>query len=66
MRYIYTATVVLLAEFIRDQMNALLAGATGEGEIIIFGTLLVVIMVFMPEGLVARENTGPDPSALAS
>lgn len=46
------ATVVLLAEFIRDQMNAVLAGATGEAEIIIFGILLVVIMVFMPEGLV--------------
>ena len=46
------ATVVLLAEFLRDQMNVLLAGATGEGEIIVFGTLLVVIMVFMPEGLV--------------
>jgi branched-chain amino acid transport system permease protein len=46
------ATVVLLADLIRDQMNALFAGATGEAEIIVFGTLLVVIMVFMPEGLV--------------
>lgn len=45
------ATVVLLADFIRDKMSELLAGAPGEGEIIVFGLLLVVIMVFLPEGL---------------
>jgi branched-chain amino acid transport system permease protein len=45
------ATVILLAQFIRDRMNLVLAGASGEQEIIIFGLLLVAIMVFMPEGL---------------
>lgn len=45
------ATVVFLGQFIRDQLGEMLAGATGEGEIIIFGLLLVVIMVFLPEGL---------------
>jgi branched-chain amino acid transport system permease protein len=47
------ATVVLLAQFIRDKMALVLAGASGEQEIIIFGLLLVVIMVFLPEGLTA-------------
>jgi branched-chain amino acid transport system permease protein len=45
------ATVVLLAQFIRDRMDVLLAGASGEQEIIVFGLLLIVIMVFLPEGL---------------
>jgi branched-chain amino acid transport system permease protein len=47
------ATVVLLAQFIRDRLGALMEGASGEGEIIVFGLLLVVIMVFLPEGLTA-------------
>lgn len=47
------ATVVYMADIIRDWMSELLAGAPGEGEIIVFGLLLVVIMVFMPEGVTA-------------
>jgi branched-chain amino acid transport system permease protein len=47
------ATVVLLAQFIRDKIAVVLAGASGEQEIIVFGLLLVVIMVFLPEGLTA-------------
>lgn len=47
------ATVVFLGQFIRDKMNLILAGASGEQEIIVFGVLLVVIMVFLPEGLTA-------------
>jgi branched-chain amino acid transport system permease protein len=47
------ATVVLLAQFIRDRLGVLMEGAAGEGEIIVFGLLLVVIMVFLPEGLTA-------------
>ena len=45
------ATIVFLAQFIRDRLGDLLAGAAGEGEIIIFGLLLILIMVFLPEGL---------------
>jgi branched-chain amino acid transport system permease protein len=45
------ATVVLLEQVIRDWMHALMGGAAGESEIIVFGLLLVVIMVFLPEGL---------------
>ena len=47
------ATVVFLGQFIRDRMSLVLAGASGEQEIIVFGLLLVVIMVFLPEGLTA-------------
>lgn len=47
------ATVVFLAQFIRDRLGDLMGGAAGEGEIIIFGLLLVLIMVFMPAGLTA-------------
>lgn len=45
------ATVVFLAEVIRDRLGEWLAGASGEAEIIVFGLLLIVIMVFLPEGL---------------
>ncbi len=45
------ATVVFLEQVLRDWMGALLGGAAGQGEIIFFGLLLVVIMVFLPEGL---------------
>jgi len=45
------AVVVFLGQFIRDKMNLILEGASGEQEIIIFGLLLVIIMVFLPEGL---------------
>ncbi|MBM4422229.1 MAG: branched-chain amino acid ABC transporter permease [Chloroflexi bacterium] len=47
------AAVVFLGQFIRDRMNELLEGASGEQEIIVFGLILVVIMVFMPEGVTA-------------
>jgi branched-chain amino acid transport system permease protein len=47
------ATVVFLGQFIRDRLGELLGGAAGEAEIIIFGLLLMVIMVFLPEGLTA-------------
>ena len=46
------AAVVLIGQFIRDRLSDVL-GASGEQEIIIFGLVLVVIMVFLPEGLTA-------------
>jgi branched-chain amino acid transport system permease protein len=45
------ATVVLLAQVIRDWIGEMLGTSAGEAEIILFGALLVVIMVFLPEGL---------------
>jgi branched-chain amino acid transport system permease protein len=43
--------VTLLAEGVRDVMPRLLAYASGEHEVIAYGLLLIVIMIFMPEGL---------------
>ena len=45
------ATVTLLTEVIRDVMPRLLAYASGEHEVIAYGLLLILIMIFVPEGL---------------
>jgi branched-chain amino acid transport system permease protein len=45
--------VTLLAETIRDIVPRLLAHASGEHEVIAYGLLLIVIMIFMPQGLTA-------------
>jgi branched-chain amino acid transport system permease protein len=47
------AAVTLLAETIRHLVPRLLAHASGEHEVIAYGVLLIVIMVFVPEGLTA-------------
>jgi branched-chain amino acid transport system permease protein len=44
------SAVVFISQFIRDRLSEML-GASGEQEIIIFGVVLVVIMVFLPDGL---------------
>jgi branched-chain amino acid transport system permease protein len=41
-----------LKELLRSRLHLLLEGAGGEHEIIAFGVILVVIMIFMPDGLV--------------
>ncbi|MHB0875107.1 MAG: branched-chain amino acid ABC transporter permease [Anaerolineae bacterium] len=46
-----TATVVLLAVFLRETVEALAPQAGGEYQSIAYGLLLVVIMIFMPEGV---------------
>ncbi len=45
------AAVTLLAEVIRDLMPRVLAYASGEHEVIAYGLLLILIMIFVPEGL---------------
>lgn len=45
------ATVTLLAEFLRNVLPHLLRGASGEQEIIAFGLILIVVMIFLPEGV---------------
>jgi branched-chain amino acid transport system permease protein len=47
------AMVLILKEIIRTRMHAILHGAGGEHEVIAFGILIVVIMLFMPDGLTA-------------
>ncbi len=46
------AAITILTELIRRVMPLLLSYASGEHEVIAYGVLLVVIMIFMPEGLV--------------
>ncbi|HET7874903.1 MAG TPA: branched-chain amino acid ABC transporter permease [Methylomirabilota bacterium] len=47
------AAVTILTEVIRRVMPRLLSYASGEHEVIAYGLILIVIMIFMPEGLVA-------------
>ncbi len=45
------AVVLILKEVIRTRMHAVMRGAGGEHEVIAFGVLIIVIMIFMPQGL---------------
>jgi branched-chain amino acid transport system permease protein len=45
------AVALILKELIRTRMHDILRGAGGEHEVITFGILIVIIMIFMPEGL---------------
>ena len=48
----FGVTIILfLKEFLRSRLRVLLSGASGEHEIIVYGLLLVVIMIFLPEGI---------------
>jgi hypothetical protein len=48
------AVVTLLTEFLRSLVPKLSNHASGEYEIIVFGLLLIVIIRWMPEGVVPR------------
>ena len=45
------AAVTLLTEFLRNVLPQLLRGASGEHEIVAFGIILMIVMIFLPEGL---------------
>jgi branched-chain amino acid transport system permease protein len=45
------AVALILKELIRTRMHLLMRGAGGEHEVIAFGVLVVLIMLFLPEGL---------------
>jgi branched-chain amino acid transport system permease protein len=45
------AVVFVLRDLLRSQMESVLHVRGGEYELIIYGIILVVIMIFMPEGL---------------
>jgi branched-chain amino acid transport system permease protein len=47
------AGVVLLSLALRELLPLLTGGGSGEQQTVAYGVLLVVIMIFMPEGLVA-------------
>lgn len=46
-----TFAVLLLREILRTQLRVILPGATGEVEAVAFGIMLIIIMIFMPDGL---------------
>lgn len=46
-----TFAILALQEILRTQLKVIFPGAQGEVEAVAFGVLLVVIMIFMPEGL---------------
>ncbi len=46
-----TLAILLLREILRTQLRVILPSAKGEVEAVAFGLLLIVIMIFMPEGL---------------
>ena len=43
--------IYVIKEILRARLHQVLHGAGGEHEIIVFGLLLVLIMIFMPQGL---------------
>lgn len=48
----FGVTVILvIKEVLRSRLRLVLQGASGEHEIIFYGLLLVLIMIFMPEGI---------------
>jgi branched-chain amino acid transport system permease protein len=46
------AFIFIVKEVLRSRMHVLLRGAGGEHELIAYGVILVLIMIFMPQGLV--------------
>lgn len=51
------SAVLLLTEFLRSVIPKLLPTAGGEYEIIFFGLILVLVMIFMPDGLTGGIKT---------
>lgn len=47
------AAVLIIKEVLRARIQSLLRGAGGEHELIAYGLILILIMIFMPEGLVS-------------
>lgn len=68
------AIILGLEELLRARLHLLVEGATAEVETILFGVLLVTIMIFMPQGLIAtlrrrldrRRRQTPLPDAEAT
>jgi branched-chain amino acid transport system permease protein len=68
--------IYVVREVLRARLHAVLHGAGGEHEMIAYGIIVVVIMIFMPEGLSAglanalrrtgRRTVQQPPSAVAA
>lgn len=46
------AVLLVLRELLRARMHVIVEGASGEYEIIAFGVLLILIMIFLPDGVI--------------
>ncbi len=51
-------TILLVQEALRTQLHRVIPNAQGEFEAIAFGVLLVLMMMFLPEGLAVRGFRG--------
>lgn len=45
------ALILVIKEVLRSRLRLIFRGASGEHEIIFYGLLLVIIMIFLPEGI---------------
>jgi branched-chain amino acid transport system permease protein len=45
------AIILIIKEVLRSRLRVVMSGASGEHEIIFYGVVLVLIMIFMPEGI---------------
>jgi branched-chain amino acid transport system permease protein len=45
------AFILIIREILRSRLRQVLQGASGEHEIIFYGLVLILIMIFMPEGI---------------
>ena len=45
------ATVLLIQQYVSSAIKVFIPGASGEYEVIAYGLILIVIMIFMPDGL---------------
>lgn len=48
------AAVLVVRELLRTHLGSLVGEAGGQQEVVAFGLMLVLIMIFMPEGVIAR------------
>ena len=51
-----SAVIILSGEFFREFVPRLIPGAAGEMEIIAYGLILVLILLFMPRGLISSPD----------
>ncbi len=51
------AAVLAIEQYLRTALKAIIPNASGEQEIIAFGLILMLIMIFMPQGLFAGLAT---------
>ena len=51
------AFILIIEELLRARLHLLIEGASGEIETIAFGLILILLMIFMPDGIV-KGNSG--------